>query len=125
MVDKAFDRRAWLAQAKRTPKEPAWVGQEICKRPYPKATGNVASCESAHTPHRHCECGNPIDLDHGYCDECFASFLRGAVMSDRQSYLQRETRLKLLEKYGFIIPDLEALLERGIPVDVIRDKDEA
>jgi hypothetical protein len=120
----AFNASEWLKQASRSPKEAAWNGQEICRRPKPASEGNVTSCFEAGNPHRHCECGEVIDLDHGYCDDCMAALLRGAAMTDQQSIDRRADRLKWLEKFGFIIPDLEALLRRGLNPEITRIVDE-
>ncbi len=75
----------------------AWNGMSRCRRP---ATGR-ARCEYR-KPHRHCECGDMIDLDHGYCDDCFAALIRGAAMTKQQSEAQFETREAWLIKYGFV-----------------------
>jgi hypothetical protein len=56
-------------------------------------------------PHRHCECGLPIDTDHGYCDECIARLIDGCAMTDYQSHLRREDRIAWLLKYDFVVFD--------------------
>jgi hypothetical protein len=104
--------------------EPAWNGQEFCRLPEPASVGNITSCYSAGTLHRHCECGEVIGMDHGYCDDCMAALIRGAAMTDHQSLDRRADRLKWLEKFGFIVPDLEALLRRGLNPEITNLVDE-
>jgi hypothetical protein len=118
----------WLRAARKSPHEvgaddsqPAgvsWNGQEQCARPFPAKTGNVTSCYAARVPHRHCECGEVIDLEHGYCTDCLNALIRGAAMTDHQSWARKHDRLKWLERFGFIVPDLEALLRRGMNPEV-------
>ncbi len=89
---------AWLKQAERPGNPAAWTGVDRCDRP---AKGR-AKCAFALQEHRHCECGLPIALDHGYCDDCFKALLRGVAMTEHQSQLLREVRLAWLLKYDFV-----------------------
>jgi hypothetical protein len=43
--------------------------------------------------------------------------MRGAAMTPHQSEARRDERLRWLEKFGFIVPDLEALISRGMRFD--------
>lgn len=72
----------------------AWNGMNRCR----------AKCEGPgkiHV-HRHCECGEIIDLNHGYCDDCIAALIRGAAMTKHQSEEMFEAREAWLVKYGFV-----------------------
>jgi predicted nucleic acid-binding Zn ribbon protein len=89
---------AWLRQAERPGNPAAWNGVDRCDRP---AKGR-AKCAFAGRPHRHCECGLPIDLDHGYCDNCMAALLRGVAMTEYQSQQLRAVRQAWLLKYDFV-----------------------
>lgn len=45
-------------------------------------------------------------------------------MTDQQSIDRKQDRLKWLERFGFIVPDLEALLRRGLNPEITRLVDE-
>jgi hypothetical protein len=98
-------------------KRPAWNGVDECRVPTPfdlAPDSNAPSCfgcalppphehvDGCRKPHRHCSCGNVIDLDHGFCDDCFAALIRGAAMTEAQSEKRRVQREAWLERYGFI-----------------------
>jgi hypothetical protein len=95
----------WGRDAKRDPKRGHWPGQEGCNKP----KSGPESCSEAGRPHRHCECGLAIDLDHGYCDTCIDALIRGAAMSDHQSLAMKREREEWLERYGFIQFDADGV----------------
>lgn len=97
--------KEWQRRASRRSGKPAWPGMDSCERPNPKTVdedSNVASCYRGGEPHRHCVCGEAIDLDHGYCDDCFATLLRGGAMSGHDSERMRSLREAWLVQYGFV-----------------------
>jgi hypothetical protein len=101
-----LEGKEWLKRATRAVKRAqAWPGMDICDRPAPDEVeegSNIGTCYNGGKPHRHCECGLPIDLDHGYCDDCIRTLLRGGAMSGRQSHNRKAERAAWLERYGFV-----------------------